>query len=270
MIDYTLTDEQIMELRQTHRATPDRILSDRIKAVFLLGTGWKPEKIAEALLIDERTVRNYFIKYKNGGMDALLSTVRQGDVSRLTQEQEDELGRYLDEHLHHASKEIVKHIKKTYGISYSISGVNALLKRLGFVYKKPKHVPGKMDSQAQESFLEEYKKLCKNMGETDVMLFADGCHPEHNSVPDYGWIRKGRELELKANTGRRRLNINGAYDVDRYEWSVVFPDSVNAQSTCELFDKIEKKYPSAEHIYLICDNAKYYQSRIVSEYLAHS
>ena len=108
------------------------------------------------------------------------------------------------------------------------------------------------------------------MSEYDVVLFADGCHSVHNSVPDYGWIRKGRELELKTNTGRRRLNINGAYDVDRYEWSIVFPESVNAQSTCELFDKIETKYPNAGQIYLICNNAKYYQSRIVSDYLARS
>ena len=82
-------------------------------------------------------------------------------VSRLTRKQEEELCQYLDEHLHHASKEIAKHIKKTYGFSYSISGVNSLLKRLGFVYKKPKHVPGKADRQGQEAFLKEYEELRK-------------------------------------------------------------------------------------------------------------
>lgn len=96
MIDYSLTDEQITELRCTYRMTPDRIFADRMKAVVLLGTGWKPEKSAEALLIDERTVRNYFVKYKSGGIGLLLSTAWQGGVSHLTQEQEDELGRYLD------------------------------------------------------------------------------------------------------------------------------------------------------------------------------
>ena len=58
--------------------TPDRVLADRIKAVVLLGTGWKPKKIAEALLINERTVRNYFHQYKSGGIEALFSTAWQG------------------------------------------------------------------------------------------------------------------------------------------------------------------------------------------------
>ena len=96
--------------------------------------------------------------------------------------------------------------------------------------------------------MKEYEKLHKIMCGNDVVLFADGCYPVHTSVPDYGWIRKGRELKLKANTSRRRLNINGAYDVDRFEWNDVFLETVNAQSTCELFDKIEKKFPAAGQI----------------------
>ena len=164
----------------------------------MLGTGWKPERVAEALLIDEKTVRNYFNKNKEGGVNALFATAYKGGIPRLTQEQEEEFGRHLDDHLYHASKEIVDYIK-----TYSISGVNALLRRHGFVYKKPKHVPGMADRVAQEQFLEEYRKLRENKGENDTFLFMDGCHPIHNNVPNYGWIRKARECELKANTGRR-------------------------------------------------------------------
>lgn len=269
-MDYTLTEQEIADLKRLHRATSSRNLADRVKAVVLLGIGWKPEQVAEALLIDEKTVRTYFYKYKEGGVCALFTTAWKGGIPRLTKEQEEELGQYLDDHLFHASKDIIEHIKKTYGVSYSISGVNVLLRRLGFVYKKPKHVPGKADRQAQEQFIEKYRELRKNKGKNDVFLFMDGCHPIHNSDLDYGWIRKGQERELKANTGRRRLNINGAYDIDRHDWSVVFPKTVNAQSTCELFRKIEKKYAKAERIYVFCDNAMYYKCRLINEYLARS
>jgi len=44
-------------------------------------------------------------------------------------------------------------------VNYSGRGVVALLHRLGFYYKKPKLIPGKADAEAQEAFLEEYKKL---------------------------------------------------------------------------------------------------------------
>lgn len=125
MVDFTLINDQIAELWRTHRMTLDRVLADRIKAVFLLGTGGKPEKIVEALLIGEKTVRNYFFKYKSesGEMDVLLSMAWQGGVSRLTREQEEELYQHLDEHLHHASKEIVKHIKKACGFCIRLAAL---------------------------------------------------------------------------------------------------------------------------------------------------
>ncbi len=239
-MDYILTDKEIADLKRLHRTMSNRNLADRVKSVVLLGTGWEPVRVAEALLIDEKTVRGYFHKYKEGGTDALLATKWKGGIPHLTKEQEEELGHHLDDNLFHASKSIIKHIKKIYGVKYSVSGVVALLRRFGFVYKKPKHIPGKSDRKAQEEFIEKYQKLRENKGKNDVFLFMDGCHPVHNSSPDYGWIRKGEERELKANTGRCRLNINGAYDIDRHEWSVVFPKTVNAQSTCVLFDKIEK------------------------------
>ena len=74
-----------------------------------------------------------------------------------------------------------------------------LLHRLGFVYKKPKQVPGKLDPVKQEAFVEKYESLRKNNGWNDPICFADACHPQHNSIPAYGWIRCGKENMLKSN-----------------------------------------------------------------------
>jgi hypothetical protein len=43
----------------------------------------------------------------------------------------------------------------------------------------------------------------------------DATHPQHNPVLGCGWIRRGEEYPIKSNTGPRRLNINGAIDVQR-------------------------------------------------------
>jgi len=37
-------------------------------------------------------------------------------------------------------------------------------------------------SEAQEAFLEEYKKLKENKGEADEILFMDATHPHYNPV----------------------------------------------------------------------------------------
>lgn len=53
-------------------------------------------------------------------------------------------------------------------------------------------------------------------------------------------------------------------------WVVDLPQSVNAQSTITLFKKMELIYTSSRKIYVIADNARYYRSKLVSEYLAGS
>jgi predicted ArsR family transcriptional regulator len=68
MLDYTLSPDQLSELRKVHRQTPDKREADRIKAVVLLATGWPAEQVAEVLQIDPNTVRNHFKRYQQGGL----------------------------------------------------------------------------------------------------------------------------------------------------------------------------------------------------------
>ena len=47
-------------------------------------------------------------------------------------------------------------------------------------------------------------------------------------------------------------------------------DSINAQSTIALIEELEQKNPEANTVYVICDNARYYRSKLVKEYLKNS
>ncbi len=51
---------------------------------------------------------------------------------------------------------------------------------------------------------------------------------------------------------------------------VGYSKSINAQSTISLLKKVESKHADADVIYMICDNAKYYRSKKVKEYLGNS
>jgi hypothetical protein len=103
-----------------------------------------------------------------------------------------------------------------------------VLRRLGYVYKKPKVLPGKADAQAQRDFLANgYKKINDNKGANDPVYFMDAVHPQHNPVLAYGWIKRGQEQPLPTNTGRKRLNINGAIDLDSLAPVVRFDETIN-------------------------------------------
>ena len=75
---------------------------------------------------------------------------------------------------------------------------------------------------------------------------------------------------MKSNCGRERVNINGAVDIDTLQTVTDFTDSMNSQSTIRLFDKLEAKHPEVKVIHIIVDNATYYQSPLVQEYLKTS
>jgi len=98
----------------------------------------------------------------------------------------------------------------------------------------------------------------------------DAVHPQHNPVLGYGWIKRGEDREVPSNTGRRRLNINGAVDLERLEPVVRYDDTIDATSTIALFDQILLTYACAACIYIICDNARYYRSKAVQAYLQDS
>ncbi len=161
-------------------------------------------------------------------------------------------------------------IREHYEKNYTPSAMVALLHRLKFVYKKPFLVPGKANANKQEQFLEELRKLEAEIAEEDQIIYMDGVHPQHNSKPAYGWFKKGVERILKSNSGRERININGALNIDDLEVLINVSDSVNAQSTISLLQDLEKKYPYAKRIIVICDNARYYKSQAVTEYLKQS
>jgi transposase len=139
---------------------------------------------------------------------------------------------------------------------------------LDFTYHKPKPVPGKVDLHLQQLFLRTYRRIRKTMDETDVLLFADACHPTYNVVASYGWIKKGQEKAIATNSGRQRVNINGVVNIDSLQMTVDFAESINGASTIRLFEKIDKLYPSANRIHIVLDNAKYYHSYEVRDGLA--
>jgi transposase len=268
--NFQLSDTELETLRVAHRDCRDKRSAYRVNAVILLGCGWTTKQVSDALLIDEGTLRTYVKRYRKGGVDKLLQDHYSGGLSYLTVVQKQELVLHLDEQTYLDTKAIIRYVERHYGVSYSVSGMTDLLHALGFSYKKPKIVPGKADPQAQREFLKGYEKLKEDKGEKDPIYFMDGVHPQHNTQASYGWIKRGEQKEIKSNSGRQRLNINGAINLETLSCATVMDDAVNADSTIELLKRLERKHTKAEAIYIICDNARYYRSRKVKAYLENS
>ncbi len=236
-----LSQDEISSLKKTHRTTKKKREADRIKAIILLGTGWTIRQVSEVLLLDDETTRSYFMSYKVGGLKSLLNDRHKGYGGRLSKSDVVQLDNHLNEITYMRTQDIVSYIFKQFKVKYSISGMADLLHRSGYAYKKPKIVPGKANVKTQEEFVEFYKKLKQTKETNDPIYHMDGVHPQHNSVAAYGWIKKGEVKELKSNTGRQRLNINGAIDIEELSPVVSYSKSIDAQSTISLLRKIDSK-----------------------------
>lgn len=263
-----LTDEQVIVLRQSHRQVKEKKLADRIKAVLMLNTGFTYEQISRALLLDEVTLHRYVEKFQEQGINGLLEFHYCGGPTKLTSTQEYELRSYLRENTQRTAKEVVDHIKKQYRIIFSVIGVTKLLHRLGFTYKKPKIIPGKADRTKQEQFLNTYQEIKTSLGQNDQIYFGDSSHPEHNTRPSYGWILKGKDNDklIKTNTGRERLNLNGALSLKNHTALVLEEKTINSETTIKLFEELKQSQPKGK-IYLILDNARYHHSKLVQAWI---
>lgn len=270
MIDKFLTNDERLILEEAHRASREKRQADKIKVVLLLNKGWDISIVAEALLIDKATVYRYLNTYQDEGVNRLIGSRYKGGISKLSPQQGSQLCRHLKDHTYPNTKLIVKYIQETYHITYTPEGIVHLLHRLGLVYKKTKQVPGRSDPDKQRQFIEEtYKRIKSEKAPDDKIYFMDGTHPCHNSIPSFGWIPKGEIKGLPSNTGRKRLNINGAIDISHLDF-VFRDDTINADSTINLLSQLEKRNPYATNIYVITDNARYNHSKKVKEFIKTS
>ena len=264
MANFLLPDE-ITRLKLLHKKA-DKKQRDKIKAILLLNNGYEYSEIAEILLIDYSTVWRWYETYITGGTTQLLMDFYVGGTSKLSDVQLDQLVEHLECTMYLTAKEICAFVKKTFRVKYTPKGMTSLLHQLKFTYKKPKHIPGKADVDAQKAFIKKYRRLQKMKAPEDRIYFMDGVHPMHNSQPAYGWIRKGSDMVIKANTGRQRLNLNGAYNLEDHSVIIQETEMINAQSAVSLLNEMLRKQPLGM-IYVILDNARYYRSEMVRSFV---
>lgn len=264
-----LTAQERRELIKLEKQIPHKGVSTRIKIILALDLGYTAKEVAKLFLLDDDTITKWKRLYEQSKyVSDWLGDENNGYRGRLTREQEQIVEKYVKDEVITDCHQIVTYIQTTFGISYTIDGVTKLLHRLGFVYKQVIGIPGKLNEGKQMAFIKEYQKLKENKKEDEVILFGDGVHPTHNIHKTKAWVKRGEEKQVKTNTGRGRLNINGALNLETLTVTTHFSETINAQATMKLFDKIQLAYKDKTTIYLIIDNATYYKNKDVQAYLA--
>ena len=244
-------------------------LARRANALVLLDDGMSFTAIAKVLLIDDDTIRTWYALYQDDGIEGLVSFGYEGSACRLSDEQQDKLKAWITETLPRTTRAIGAWIEQECGIEYQgRSGLIALLHRLGMEHRKPKAVSRKLDPEKQAAFIKAYEDLLNHMADDEAVLFGDAVHPTHAVRPVGCWGPKDTQIAVEQTSGRQRLNIHGAIDLETGQTRMLEALTVDAASTIMLLMAIEAMYPGKRTIHLFLDNARYHHAKLVQAWLA--
>ena len=75
---------------------------------------------------------------------------------------------------------------------------------------------------------------------------------------------------LPSNSGRKRLNIQGAINLDPHDLISTVHETLDKPSTIEILKRIESQHFQEKKVYVWVDNAGYYKAKEVKQYLEKS
>ena len=246
-------------LREIQRQNNKR---EYVKATVLLmlDLGENPPKIALFLGIDDSSVYRHLENYQTDGLDKYLGSNYLGYWGKLSSFQIAELRRELNEQLYETCAAVCELVERRFLVTYTAEGMCNLLHRIGFVYKKTKQVPMKVEAAAQAEFIAEFERLQAAQAADEVHYFIDAVHPTLNSEASYGWIEKGTQHQVKSNAGRTRMNLLGALNAN--EISDIFTreyKTIDSKAAQDFLEELGNRNPTAKKIKVIIDNARYFK-----------
>ena len=288
------------------------------------------DAIAKVLLLDDDTIRTWYRLYEVDGIEGLTDFGYEGSACQLSGEQQEKLKGWVTAALPRTTRQVGAWIENEFGVVYEgRSGLIALLHRLGLEYHKPNVIPRKLDEEKQKAFIEGYEKLLNSLGDDEAVLFADavhpthaarpaGCwapsqeklaieqtsgrqrinihgaidletgqtrmiealtidaasqladaeHPTHAARPAGCWAPSQEKLAIEQTSGRRRINIHGAIDLETGQTRMIEALTIDAASTIRLLQSIEALHPMLALIHVFLDNARYHHAKLVQEWMA--
>ena len=259
-----LTPGKRAEFEKLVRTTRNIDEKDRLRAILAYDEGHDVRDIADILKISDSTTYNYINDYLT--QNKIAHSPRGGSDSKLAVSQEMELISHLHTTTYLTAKAICNYILNKYQVKYTVSGLSKWLEWNDFVYKAPKLIPGKLDEDKQQSFIEYYQNLTANASVNDLIMFMDAVHPEYQSQSVCGWMPKGETKTLATTNTQFRLHLNGAIDLSSMQIFTREYETIDAQSIISFCTDLEKAYPD-KSIHLICDNGRSNKNKELAKYL---
>src|SRR5947208_12408233 len=266
-----LTPQQRKDISERRRQAQDRRIFQRLSAVLWSDDGRSREEIAQLTGVSTRQVGQWLRISRNKGLDELCTLHYQGDPGRLGPAQVERIRQEVETGVFHNAEQIRTWIESTFGVTYSASGVKDLLRRIGASYHKVSGFFWKADVEEQKKFVRKHRRHKRQAGPETRRYFVDACHPVWGVGLLYScWLLVGQRFYVGVGSGRKRLNILGAYCPDDHDYVDLrlTKENITGEQFVKLLEALRAKHPETAKFLLYLDNARYYSKPCVKQWLA--
>jgi transposase len=269
-----LTAEQRKAIERRRKETLDRRIYQRLTAILAVAGGKTREEVAELLGVSLTQLGEWLRVFRNEGLEALCTLHNKGDPGNLTPHQVEQLKAQVSTGCFRNSDQIRSWIQSSFGVRYSPSGVKDLFKRIGITYHKVSGFLWKGDPDKQKAFVNRVARHQREATRPGAprtrRYYVDACHPVWGLELVFScWLLLGQRLLVGMGSGRKRLNILGAYCPDDHEYLDLrlTRSNVNGEQFVNFLRVLRSMHPETERFILYVDGAKYYSSPVVKAWL---
>lgn len=271
-----LTAEERKQLLKAYRAGEDARAARRAHVILLLAEGWTWIRIRDALFCSNDLIAEARQRWREGGVAALssaavatgrarplpawLASVKRWIEGRSPQE----FGYFRTRWSCAILAEILSWER---GVRRSAETIRRGLRRLGFVWRRPRPVVGPTDPDYVDK-LQRIQQLLARLPANETAVFQDEVDVHLNPKIGSMWMRRGQQAEVVTPGNNRKCHLAGSVVWGTGTLLVSQPERRrNAELFLAHLDDLRRRLRSWKRIHVICDNARFHDCQKVREYL---
>ena len=269
----SLSAKERKVLLQAYRNGTHLRISRRAHIVLLRSEGWTWQQIQAALFCSSDLIADTLQRFRTGRLTALLEEQRSSapmpawlEKARqwITSNSPRDFGYFRSRW----SCELLANLLAwERGIRLSAETVRRGLKRLGFVWRRPRPVVGPTDPEHPRK-LREIQTLLAGLPSDEVAVFQDEVDVHLNPKIGSMWMQRGEQAEVTTPGNNRKCHLAGSLVWQTGRLLVSPPDwRRNTALFVAHLEDLRQRLRGWKRIHVICDNAAFHKSRVVREYL---